>query len=202
MKLYLTEGSPACKKVLATVRAVDAKDIESIPVSPLTGETHTEDYLRMNGNGKVPTLVDGELTLWESNAIMQYLADKFGGDAIFPKDPVTRADIVRWQFWEANHYNQAANAILSETTFKQLLGIEGGPNEAILQSATKDFHRFAKVLDDHLTDRAFLVGETVTLADFSVAMFTPFVTADETTVPVKDYAALTRWYGAMREYVH
>src|SRR5262249_9043702 len=73
----------------------------------VAGDLRTADYVALNPNGMVPLLVDGAFRLWESNAIMQYLADKAGSDALFPRDPQKRADVVRWQFWEVAHFNKA-----------------------------------------------------------------------------------------------
>src|SRR5258707_12710039 len=75
----------------------------------------------LNSNAKVPVLSDGSFTLWESNAIMQYLADKAGDTALFPRDPQIRADIARWQFWELAHFNKAFGTLAFEAVAKARL---------------------------------------------------------------------------------
>jgi len=70
--------------------------------------------MAINPNGSVPTLVDGELVLWESNAIMQYLADKVPDSGLFPQNPQLRADVARWQFWELAHFNRAFGTLAFE----------------------------------------------------------------------------------------
>jgi len=80
----------------------------------------------------VPLLVDGAFRLWESNAIMQYLADKTGSDALFPRDPKKRADVVRWQFWEVAHFNKAFGLLAFETVAKPKLKL-GATNDSLVE---------------------------------------------------------------------
>ena len=104
MILHTFVGSPNSRKVEAVI---DHLGLEvEIVRHDFRGGLRSPDYLALNPNAKVPTLVDGTFVLWESNAIMQYLADKVGSDSLFPRDPRTRADIVRWQCWELVHFNQ------------------------------------------------------------------------------------------------
>ncbi|MEM9194296.1 MAG: glutathione S-transferase family protein [Myxococcota bacterium] len=196
MKLYLAAASPACKKILAVLSLLDIKDVEMMHVDPREG-TKSDDYLKLNANGKVPTLVDDDFAIWESNAIMQYLAEKFAGHSLFPTDRRVRTNITRWQFWEANHYNQAVYRILWETMFKRAFGIDEDPNEERLASGTQDFHRYAKVLETELASTAYLVGDALTLADLSVGLYTPFLAKEGSGVPVEDYPQLQRWYAKL-----
>lgn len=57
-------------------------------------------YLRLNPNGKVPTLVDDELSVWESNTILRYLCNRYGGEAFYPADAAKRCLIERWMDWQ------------------------------------------------------------------------------------------------------
>ena len=67
-------------------------------------EYATPEYLAINPMASVPTLRDGDFTLWESNAILQYAADKTGNNSVYPTDLKTRADINRWLLWESNNW--------------------------------------------------------------------------------------------------
>src|SRR5262245_8367856 len=89
------------------------------------------DYVALNPSGMVPLLADGAFRLWESNAIMQYLADKAGSDALFPRDPQKRADVVRWQFWEVAHFNKAFGLLAFETVAKPKLKL-GATNNSLV----------------------------------------------------------------------
>ncbi len=88
--------------------------LEVETVNVYLGEGQTAEYRAINPWGKVPTLVDGELTLWESNAILVYLAETYGGDALWSRQPRGRAAIGRWLFWESSSWQPALVAVLSE----------------------------------------------------------------------------------------
>ncbi|CAA0099509.1 Glutathione S-transferase GstB [BD1-7 clade bacterium] len=98
MKLYTIVGSPNSRKVLAVIDHIGL-DVEVEYLDLAAGDTQQPGYMALNPNAMVPTLVDGDLTLWESNAIIQYIADKAGADELYPKDLAQRADIARWQCW-------------------------------------------------------------------------------------------------------
>ncbi|SED86615.1 glutathione S-transferase [Rhizobiales bacterium GAS191] len=167
MKLYTFPASYSGRKVLAVVDHL-ALDVSIERLDGQAGDHRKPAYLALNPNGLAPTLVDGSFVLWESNAIMQYLADKAGSDALFPRDPRKRADIVRWQCWELAHFNKAFGAIAFETVAKPALGF-GPTDEALVARAQRDLSRFAPVLESHLAARRHMVGEAVTIADYSVA---------------------------------
>ena len=166
MKLHTVAGSPNGRKVEAVIDHLGLK-VET--VYHKFPELGSPDYLALNANGKVPALVDGAFTLWESNAIMQYLAEKTGS-SLLPRDPQGRADVLRWQLWEAIHFNQAFGTLAFETGPKQRLGM--GPADAgLVATAKADLSRFAPVLERHIAGRQYLVGDAMTLADYAVITF-------------------------------
>jgi len=166
MKFYTVVGSPNSRKVQAVINhlgiAVDCEYLDFF-----TGDLRTPAQMAINPNGMVPALQDGELRLWESNAIMQYLADKAGDDKLFPRDPAVRYDVVRWQFWEVAHFNKAFGIVAFESVAKPAFGL-GPTNQALVDAMTGDLRRFASVLDAHLAGRTCVVGGNVTLADYSL----------------------------------
>ena len=166
MKLYAIVGSPNSRKVLAVVNHTGI-DVEIEYLDLFAGDTRRPEYTALNPNAMVPTLVDGDLNLWESNAIMQYLADKAGDESLYPKDLKLRADITRWQCWELAHFNQAFGTLAFESIAKpNFLGTPGNP--AVIEWATEQLARFSQVLNAHLQDRHYMVGDTITLADYSI----------------------------------
>jgi len=175
MKLHTFIGSAHSRKVEAVIShlgldvAVEYHDL-------LGGELGMPAYTALNPNGMVPMLVDGTFTLWESNAIMQYLADTSGSDALFPRDRRKRADIVRWQFWELAHFNKAFGHLAFETVAKPHLKL-GATNTALVELARADLARFAPVLDRHLAGRSHMVGEAITIADYSMIPFEAYRSA-------------------------
>ena len=92
------------------------------------GEQRTPDYLALNPTGRTPTLVDGDFVLWESNAIMQYLASG-KPNALLPDDARTRADIARWQSWQLAHWGkEACQPLMFERVVKAVFNL--GPCDA------------------------------------------------------------------------
>ena len=87
MKLYSFTPSPNTRKVAAVVAHLKPTDLEHALVRLHKGEHRQPDYLAINPMGKVPTLCDGDLNLWESNAICQYLAERADDTSFFPADP-------------------------------------------------------------------------------------------------------------------
>jgi glutathione S-transferase len=169
MKLHTVAGSPNGRKVEAVIHHLGL-DVEIECHELFNGELRRAEYVAINPNSKVPTLVDGTFTLWESTAIMQYLADKAGDDSLFPRDARTRADITRWQCWELAHFNSAFGTLAFETVAKPRHNV-GPPDAELVRQAQANLERFAPVLDGHLAGRQYVVGNAVTLADYSMLPF-------------------------------
>src|SRR5260370_19137630 len=117
MKLHTFVGSPNGRKVEALINHLGL-DIEIEYHDFFAGDLRSPDFAALNPNAMVPTLIDGSFKLWESNAIMQYLADEAGSQALFPRDRQKRADITRWQFWESAHFNNSFTPLAFETVVK------------------------------------------------------------------------------------
>ena len=166
MKLHTAPGSPSGRKVQAVILHLKL-DVQVQNHDFAKGELRAPEYLALNPNGSVPSLVDGDFVLWESNAIMQYLADKAGDELLFPRDLRTRADVVRWQCWELTHFNKAFGTLAFETVAKARLNF-GPPDPMRVEVAKADLARYAPVLDAHVAHREYLVGRSLTLADYSM----------------------------------
>ena len=166
MKLHTFVGSPNCHKVEAVIRHLGL-EVEIQRHDSRAGDLRKPEFLALNPNGQVPVLEDGGFALSESNAIMQYLADKASDSSLFPRDPQRRADVAHWQFWELAHFNAAFRVLVIETVVKPLFK-RGPTNQALVDVALADLVRFTPVLEGHLRGRDFMVGEGITLADYSV----------------------------------
>lgn len=190
MKLYGFPPSPNTWKVRA-VAAHLGLPLEFEFVDLTKGASHAPDYLAFNPTGRTPTLVDGDFKLWESNAIMQYLASR-KPNTLWPDDARIRADIMRWQSWQLAHWSKdGCEPLLFERLVKQILKL-GPPNEAVVAKGLECFNREAVVLDAHLAKQPYLVGIDVTLADFSVAA--PLFHAERAALPVAPYAHMKEWF--------
>jgi glutathione S-transferase len=189
MKLHAIRASHNCRRVLATLEHLG---LEAEVVEPNMGEGDLKkpDYLAVNPNGKVPTLQDGDLNLWESNAIMQYLCSKKPGNSLWPADARARAQIAQWQFWEANHLSRATGTLTFEKVFKPFV-LKQETDEAAVAEATETFHKFAPVLNAQLEGRSFMGGDDVSLADFSVGA--NFGYAGPAGLPLEGYPHIRAW---------
>lgn len=202
MKLYTVVGSPNSRKVEAVINHLGL-EVERRYLDFFTGDLRQPAYLSLNPNGMVPTLVDGDFALWETTAIMQYLADKAaaagGSDALFPREPKKRADVVRWQAWDLAHYNRAFGVIAFEAVAKPSFNL-GPTNHALVEAMTQNLVRFARVLDAHMTGRRYAAGEGVTLADYSLIHLEGFKEA----IPFdwSPYPHLNAYYDRMRKNEH
>jgi glutathione S-transferase len=198
MKLHYVVGSPNCRKVHAVLGHLGLSlDLEYHDF--FTGALQTPAFLALNPNGMVPVLQDGEFTLTESNTIMQYLAEGVGDTPLYPRDRRLRADVQRWQCWELAHFNKALGVLSFETVAKPGF-LKMKPDEAAVAWSTRELGRFAPVLDRALAGREYLVGEGITLADYSVAHLEGFQAA----VPFdwKPFANLNAYFERMRKAPH
>ena len=191
MKLYGFPPSPNTWKVRAVAAHLGlGLDIEFVDLTK--GASRTPEFLKINPTGRTPVLVDGDFTLWESNAIMQYLASK-KPNALWPDDARARADIARWISWQLAHWEKDGVApILFERLVKQVVGM-GPPDETVIAKALDCFNKEAAVLDAHLGKQPYLVGKDITIADFAVA--SPLFYADRCNLPLASYPNIRAWFG-------
>jgi len=124
--LYSFTITPNNRKVEAFVRHYDL-DVDIHHISFKDNEQKSSEFLAINPMGRVPALVDGDLKLWESNAILTYLAQKFPETNALPTDLEGRADADRWLHWQNAHLMMASAALKTgeaknHDTINELLG--------------------------------------------------------------------------------
>jgi glutathione S-transferase len=140
-------------------------DFESVPINMIAGEHRRPEFLKINPAGKLPVLIDGDLVLTESVAIVLYLAEKYSDRRLIPSDLGQRAELNKWLMFAATELEQPLWRISHHTALypeeRRL------PAEVIL--AREDFALMAQVLEEHMKGRQFVVGDTVTVADFVMA---------------------------------
>ncbi len=129
MKLYAFPATPNNRKVVAFIRHYDL-DVAVHPVSFKNAEQRQPEFLQINPMGKVPALVDGDHHLWESNAILTYLACRFPNTAAIPAGEWGRADADRWLHWQSAHLTPLMGALKTGTAepadLEPLLGVLQG----------------------------------------------------------------------------
>ncbi|KML08614.1 MULTISPECIES: glutathione S-transferase family protein [Burkholderia] len=159
MKLYGFAGTRS-QRALWGLKELDA-DFEFVSVNLLQGEHKRPEFLRLNPAGKVPVLVDGDLVIPESAAIVLYLADKYPEKALLPVDPALRAQAYRWVMFAVTELEQP----LWRITRHSFLYPPEKRSPAEIELARDDFRTMAAILDKHLEGREFIVGDTLTVAD-------------------------------------
>jgi glutathione S-transferase len=190
MKLYGFPPSPNTWKVRAVAAHLGLRpEFEFVDLT--RGQSRTAEFLALNPTGRTPVLVDGDFTLWESNAIMQYLAGR-APNALWPNEARIRADIMRWQSWQLAHWSKdGCEPLLFERLVKKIMNL-GAPDPAVVAKGTENFNREARVLDAHLGKQSYLVGKEPTLADFSVAA--PLFHAQAAEMPLAPYPHIRDWF--------
>ena len=190
MKLYGFPPSPNTWKIRALAAHLRVP-LEFQFVDLTKGESHMPAYLAINPTGRTPALVDGDFKLWESNAILVYVAGKIA-NPLWPNDPRGRADIARWLFWQVGHWSgEACAPLLFQRLIKQIFNL-GPPDEAAVAKATASFNKEAGMLEGHLAKQKYLVGDSVSVADFSVAA--PLFYAKQVELPLSAHPHLRGWF--------
>lgn len=195
MKLYLNKLSPNVRRVLLTAAAAGI-ELEEKTLDFTKGEHKSPEFLAINPNGAVPALVDGDFVLSESRAIMQYLAAKKPESRLLPTDAAERADVTRWQFWDAAHFSPNAATLAFERVLKPMMGM-GEPDQAKIKDALTSWRRFAAVLDKRLAGRPFVVGDTLTIADLTLA--SSLMYAKQADLPLAEFPNVEAWFGRITE---
>ncbi len=131
------------------------------------GVTDRPDYLAMNPNGRVPTIDDDGFVLWESNAIVRYLAARHGMGTLCPADPRDRADADRWMTWQSatvgRNMRGLIHALFNPPPDRR------DPVAAAPMVETAIGHW--AILDVHLNGRAYVMGSDFTMADIPMGAY-------------------------------
>jgi glutathione S-transferase len=140
-------------------------DFEAVTVNLAAGEHRHPEFLKLNPAGKVPVLVDDDLVLTESVAILLYLAEKYPHKELLPTDIKQRSQFYRWLLFTATELEQPLWRIARHTSlYPEHLRLT-----AEVSLARQDFTDMVAVMEEHMQGRQFIVGNTVTIADFVCA---------------------------------
>lgn len=151
---------------------------------------YTPEYLAMNPNRMVPTLHDGDLTLWESNAILRYLADRYA-PAFRSDDPVIRASGDKWMDWQFHYADAQRDAFLG--CVRQ--GKDG--TDAIVARSAGNAIAMMAILDAELAHRNWLSGERFGIADIPMGVYAH--TYFSLPVNRPDLRHLVEWYTRLKQ---
>jgi len=188
-RLYDYAASANCYKVRLLAARLGI-ELERVPVDIFAGETLTDDFERINPARTVPVLeVAPDRLLPESNAILLLLAE---GDDLLPADPFNRAEVVRWLLYEQAEVVPAIGGL----RFRLLTG-RWTPEETEAQRRRRAAEEALEVLELHLSEHRFLVGDRCTVADIS--MFGYVHVAHEAGLPAERWQAVARWVGRVED---
>lgn len=188
MKYFFDPRSGSCRRTSAVIDHLGLK-VEHVHVDLIRQENRAPEILALNPNGMLPILQDGDLVIFEAAAINVYLCERAGDSKLLPAG-AKRAQVFQWMFWAAEHFRQPAPIYFEEKLVTKLTGAE--PNGARIAEADALLSRFGPVLDAHLADRRYVVGDGVTLADFDLAA--PLSQMSRTGVPYDRYPNVMAWY--------
>ena len=195
IELYVFPPSPRAFRVMAVANHLGIETTLRV-VDLAKGDQKKPEFAALNPNMRMPVLKDGDYVLWESGAIMQYLAGKKPDSGLFGASERERLDITRWQFWDIAHWEPACTVFAYEYLVKPHILKIGEPDPAVIANGMEPFHRVAKVLDGQLKGRRFVTGDRLTLADFSIGATMNL--ADAAHYPIETYNEIKRWYGTLR----
>jgi glutathione S-transferase len=134
---------------------------ERVDAGGAYGVTKTPRYLAMNPNSLVPVIEDDGFVLYESNAIVRYLAARDSPGGLWPQDPRARADVDRWMEWQSTAYTPAMRDI-----FWQLIRTPAGERDpAVVERSRAECERLSAIVDAHLASSRYLTDNGFTAAD-------------------------------------
>ena len=152
------------------------------------GRNRDPEYLAMNPNGLVPTIINDGFALWKSNTIVRYLASVHGGDEFWPSDPRTRADVERWMDWQLS--------VLAPAIYPVFWGlIRTKPEDRDMNSINAGRDRLAAafaILDRHLAGRDYVGGANFAAADIPIGVIA--YRWFEMDIKREDYPDLKKWH--------
>jgi glutathione S-transferase len=186
MKLYDIERSGNCYRVRLLL-ALLGKEYDKIPVDTTKGEQKRPEYLRINPRGQVPALQDGDVVVWDSMAILVYLARKYGGEQWLPGDAAQMAEVMQWlAVCENEHLYGLARA--------RAIKLFNRPGD--WQEFAKVGNGILNVMNTHLAQRQWLACARATIAD--IACYPYVALAPQGDIPLDAYPDVLAWMARIK----
>ncbi|TAN53147.1 MAG: glutathione S-transferase family protein [Methylococcaceae bacterium] len=192
MILYGLALSSPCNKVRFLLHALDIPYDFQI-VNPLSGEGQSPAHLQRHPAGKIPVLDDDGFLLFESNAILRYLANKTE-TSFYPANPQARALVDQWLDFASIYIGDGMARVFYNRRLAPMLNRE--PNEALIADGLTTLDRFLPPFDQQLSKQAYLAGAGLTIADFNLlAILDP---AEVAQIDLTPYPSLQQWRDGLR----
>jgi glutathione S-transferase len=187
LKLHVFPLSPRAFKVLLVAHHLGI-DYESCFLDLTKGAQRAPEYTALNPNQRMPLLDDDGYVLWESNAIVEYLASKV--DGWLPRDAQGRLALTKWLYWDSNHWDPACAIFVFERVVKPHFGL-GETSEREIARGAALFKRLAGVLNGELEKHRYVMDDSLSIADLALA--SPFCVGEHARFPLEEYRAIQRW---------
>lgn len=160
LKVWGRTNSVNVQKVMWTLAELDLAH-ERVDAGGAFGKLESEAFGKLNPNRRIPVLEDGETVVWESNAIVRYLAAKYGEGRLWAGDPAARSLADRWMDWQLTVLQPVMHPIF----WGLIRTAEAERDMAGIAAASKAIGPLFAVLDAHLADRPFVAGDSLTMGD-------------------------------------
>lgn len=187
LTIYGADLSAPANKVRMAANALGI-EYDYVRISIKKGENRTEEYLKIHPAGKVPAINDNGFVLFESDAIIKYLASK-EQSSLYPSEYKQQALINQWMDFVSIHVGGAMGRVVFNRVFASFAGVP--VDERSLGDGLKFLARFFPVLDQQLSKGPYLAGERFSLAD--IGLLATMDPAEVSGIDLKDYKHLGNW---------
>lgn len=190
MDFYYLPGSAPCRSVLMTAKALGLT-LNKKTLNLMAGEQMKPEFIKLNPQHTIPTLVDGDFAIWESRAIMTYLAEKYGkNDSLYPKCPKARAVVNQRLYFDMGTLYQS----FAQYYYPQLFAKEPADPEKF-----KKIEDAFEFLNTFLEGHTYVAGDNLTLAD--LAILSSVSTFDVAGFDFSKYSNVAKWYANAKNVV-
>ncbi|KAH8246895.1 hypothetical protein KR032_002984 [Drosophila birchii] len=184
MDIYINPGTPGTRAIFMTAKALGL-ELNSIIVNPMAGDNLKPEFVKLNPQHTVPTLVDNEFVIWESRAIVVYLAEKYGkpDTPLYPRDPKKRAVILQRLFFDLDTIYNAISAYFFPIFRTGKVG-----DQAALEKIKSAFG----FLDSFLDGKDYFAGSQLSVAD--IVLLSSVSMVEMVKFDLKEFPNLDKWY--------
>ena len=193
LKVYGSDLSSPANKVRFVANYLGLK-FDYIFVNLRQGEQNAPEFLKINPVGKIPAIDDDGFTLFESNAICRYLADK-NNSAIYPKALKDRAIVDEWIDFGSLHVSAAVSKVIYNRIFAPMRKVE--VDERSIKEGLEFLARFLPVVDAQLAKNKYLTGAQITLADFN--MLAGLDPVEVCGIDITSYKNIVKWRNELKK---
>ncbi len=191
--IYGSDLSSPANKVRVTANYIGLK-YEYKFVNLRAGEQKTPEFLKVNPVGKIPAIDDGGFLLFESGAIIKYLADK-NNSPLYPKGLTERAVVDQWLDFVTLHVGAAMQKVTYNKVFAPRMGVAVDENS--LKEGITFLSRFLPIVEAQLAKNTNLIGKQLTLADITLLM--TLDPAEVSGVDLNPYSQIMKWRNNLRQ---